>query len=659
MRTRILLFMLAACSLSVPAAQVHGQATAPVVVIMEVDAGKYPAVEVRFLAMDSNGMPIANLTKDAIRVIEGDVSVDFALTKSTIGMQAGFLADLGAGHSALGATGQSRRAEMHSAFSWLFDQPWMMSGQDTFFLSMQDVGGTRSLAGATHDSASLRSALQGFQVDDETGFSNGLAGISTALDFFAHTANEKGQSRQLIFFSTGLQTGGAKELDAVVEKARAGGVLLQTVLFRQEFDSPYAGFVRELAHRSGGQYIFYDEHGNESLRPLAERMTAFRTQYTVAYRSKQKDSGTQIIQLGLEMAGASNPAVGKYDIALEAPSVEFITPTDGGALVLSAAEPEATADAEATREATAMPEMVYSVEANVHWPDGYPRNISRGELWINGKPVATIENPNRLQFEIPPSKIKAKSGSEILLQIRVTDELGWTASSGEVLVSLDAPQTSGCGTVPAAIRKLFCPAGASKQGAASPAGNLLPFLTILAVGLAVGVVIFFRKPNSHAALPAEHGTLSGSGKFLQTMRFQNRRRTPKAYLFDVDHTAGLAQEMLALYGGVSIGRSRKHADIVLQAGNSASALSRLHCTLLEEDGEFFVRDEQSANGTYLNGTRLVPLVRNILKAEDVIELGSVSHGGVRFRFQRTRPDGKPGAAPRANDSDATRHADRA
>jgi len=638
-----------------PTHTARSQIAAPVITIMEIDTGDFPIVRVRFLAADANDVPISNLGRDAINMKEGDASVDISLTSSTIGIQAGFLADLGAGNSAPGATGESRRLEMQRALEWLFSKPWMVSGQDTLFLSVEDTGGTRALTSATHDSAQLLSAIRGLTVEDGLGFSNGLAGVSATLDFFCSTANEKGQYRTLVFFSSGLQSGGEKELEAVISKARTGGIPIETVLFRQEIDSPYAIALRQLAGRTGGRYFFFHESGIPSLQPMADRLEAFRKQYIVSYRSKNKQSGIQVIQLGLKMAGVNNPAVGKYEIDLQAPTVKINSPQNGGALIAAAIEPEQKTDLETTPVAMPTPETTYVVDATVNWPDSHPRNIAQAELLINGKPAVRLPDPKNLYFRIPSQSIKAKIGTQILLQIRVMDELGFTATSDEVDVTLGAAGVSGCGSFPAVVKNIFCPAEASKKTAGLTGGGILPILTIVTVLLAAGLVMFFRKPVAQVVSQSASAASGGLEEMRWTMRFRRRSSAPKAYLVDLDGASGLPDARLELFGTTSLGRSRENADSVLQSGNSASALSRLHCTLIEEDDEFFIRDEQSANGTYLNGIRLAPLERTLLKEGDEIGLAKGQQGGVQFRFQRTRPEVKLVSRLDPGESDATHY----
>jgi pSer/pThr/pTyr-binding forkhead associated (FHA) protein len=96
---------------------------------------------------------------------------------------------------------------------------------------------------------------------------------------------------------------------------------------------------------------------------------------------------------------------------------------------------------------------------------------------------------------------------------------------------------------------------------------------------------------------------------------------------------------------VTIGRSGADVDLPPRSGGEESPISRRHCTILEEDGLFYIRDEQSANGTSRNGIRLVPLERQMLADGDVIHLADPKRGGVRLQFRL------PGWTPSPAESD--------
>lgn len=69
-----------------------------------------------------------------------------------------------------------------------------------------------------------------------------------------------------------------------------------------------------------------------------------------------------------------------------------------------------------------------------------------------------------------------------------------------------------------------------------------------------------------------------------------------------------------LKGEVQVGRDRKNGVVL-----SDQKVSRLHVTLIESDDAYILRDEGSANGTYLNGVLINQPAR--LKDKDRIGIG--------------------------------------
>lgn len=118
--------------------------------------------------------------------------------------------------------------------------------------------------------------------------------------------------------------------------------------------------------------------------------------------------------------------------------------------------------------------------------------------------------------------------------------------------------------------------------------------------------------------------------FPVTKRF-NSKSIPKGYIkvLDGDIHAG---EIIEIYGDTSIGRSRQNADIVFQTDFPFSPINRLHCTILDEEGQFTIRDEDSANGTFVNGLKAPPLTPVKLNDGDEIQLGQPEQGGLKLRF---------------------------
>jgi pSer/pThr/pTyr-binding forkhead associated (FHA) protein len=100
---------------------------------------------------------------------------------------------------------------------------------------------------------------------------------------------------------------------------------------------------------------------------------------------------------------------------------------------------------------------------------------------------------------------------------------------------------------------------------------------------------------------------------------------------------------IKLMNGVnSIGR---HDDCLIRI--RSSQVSRRHCELYEDGGSLLVRDLGSANGTYVNGKRVLGQQR--LSVGDVITIG-----GVTLRVEQleaaARPSGAQPGAPKSGDT---------
>ena len=54
-----------------------------------------------------------------------------------------------------------------------------------------------------------------------------------------------------------------------------------------------------------------------------------------------------------------------------------------------------------------------------------------------------------------------------------------------------------------------------------------------------------------------------------------------------------------------------------------NGVSRLHAVLKNVEGDIILSDLGSSNGTYINGTRILPKVDHILRHGDIVSLGKL------------------------------------
>ena len=68
----------------------------------------------------------------------------------------------------------------------------------------------------------------------------------------------------------------------------------------------------------------------------------------------------------------------------------------------------------------------------------------------------------------------------------------------------------------------------------------------------------------------------------------------------------------------SIGKSKTKADYSIEDN---AAISRVHCIIVQRDGVNYIKDNNSTNHTYLNGSELEPGKEVLLKNKTVIQMG--------------------------------------
>ncbi len=68
-----------------------------------------------------------------------------------------------------------------------------------------------------------------------------------------------------------------------------------------------------------------------------------------------------------------------------------------------------------------------------------------------------------------------------------------------------------------------------------------------------------------------------------------------------------------------LGKKRALVDVVISFNNM---ISRKHCRISRDNGAFYISDEGSANGTYVNRVRLSPGQRQRIKKGDIIRLAN-------------------------------------
>jgi hypothetical protein len=532
-----------------------------------------------------------------------------------VGVRLAFVIDAGDGVRNTGV-GLRRVYEIANEYlqTFLVGRPWMVGGVDEVTVLVQEGDSTELVSPMSSDPALIAQQLTAYSAP-----SDGAIGSPAQLGDFTRTGLRRGldelqfapggedKPAALVLFTPGM----AQDTSDLAQRAIDAGIPIHVVMARDNPTTRWETALRPLAQVTGG--LFETHYGSGDLEPMFQEITLKRQQFHVSYRSTSPALGQRLV--GVEIDGPSGPLVasGQYSVTLAPPAIEILSPAPGTLVNRQGQEGSDTAeDAEPT---------FLSVVAEVTWPDGLPRLLGPAQLQVDGRPAA--------QGEFVAGR------TEIAWDLRAYQDTGQTPAALTVLVDDELGLHGESSPRNVSVQYVPYP---------EPANNLLVYA---ALGLALASLSFavFLFLNRQKLAPVLQQAGESVSDFVERVTGRRTALVAKAYLVPLEGFEDAPQRPLELYGTTAIGRSRKHADLLFHITDDDSPISRLHCTILDEDDHFAVRDEDSTNGTLVNGERITPLEPVRLHDGDTIDVAPIERGGLRFLFQLadvvgTQPAGK-------------------
>ncbi len=347
----------------------------------------------------------------------------------------------------------------------------------------------------------------------------------------------------------------------------------------------------------------------------------------LAYRSQQAQSGRTQIDVNFGDVQASD----SFNLTLLPPEVRVWEETVD-IHRLGTVPDAALADLQPS---------VQPLTASISWPDGYPRTLSNVTLYVNDQPQTVMAAlPEELLDTITVNwDISSVVEGDFELAVAVTDELGLSGVSAALPASVTSERPQPPTAVPTAplpeedVQDLF--ASLPLESIPLPLQRLPWFNGDLAAGITVIIMvllvaIFWRnrdKQTTEERLQELLARASSAGEPPPVAE----PATPLMGRFEP--FAGTPTKNISFFGdNLTIGSDEGAADIVVPH----SSVAGLHARIRHQEDEYWLFDEGSADGTYLNYKRL-GLAPRILKDGDVVQFGIVSY---RFRL---RPEGYQGS----------------
>ena len=599
-RARLFLLFLGILLISWLAGIPHVQAQTPSILrLTDVDVADYPLVRLQAFIADNRFSPISELS--ALTVTQNGVPIpSFDVGRVPVGIETIFVID---GNRRLLQTDIGReltRREVVRNSIVRYATSFMGTDQlDRVHIIAPDSAGDVSFL--VEDSAFREEVIAGINEYEPTTLParSPLAKLLEIALTKATAGYEAGRFQAIIIFTDGADINEQIFSPDIVASANALSMPIYAAILGNNASADEIVNVRRLYEPTNGFYVHMPEPTDTD--PLYTALQANATQAQISYRSDIGTSGT--INVGLSLEGLADS--GAYTIDLQPPTVEIITQNSTPIL------------REGTAFDTPVGELLpaqMSLTATVRWQDGYPRQLSSVSLLMNGSPVTPLNVPeldvtDLIQFDWAIGGLNA---GNYPLTVQIEDELGFVVQSAEKTFQIELFRPE---PVPTAVpTPAPTPAPALLDKAINtPQPSWLPWLGGLFLVAGVGWWLLRRR-----RLQQEEAFMAA---FLRgTENAGNPEESEPiilAYLETITPTSGRKRYPLKQPATI-IGRDEALVDILL----FYPSVSRLHARIQQIDTQYWLYDEGSATGTYLNFERL-GLTPQLLSPDDTIHVGQI------------------------------------
>ncbi len=598
----------AVCSqvLGVAAARVDAETDAGLTleVAEHPDLTGYPRVSLFARFLDPDQLPIPQVAREDLVVTEDQRPVgELELAPAALGLDVAFVVAAGEHPERVGETGQAVAEEARAAIR-LFANDYMRSG-DTVAIWAGEGERAVLVQPATGVASDVNGALDAFSLQPSTTITPAL---EAALDSFAAAAASTLSRRLIVVLAPGWRD---RPEPALIERIDTLDVVVNGVLTRRGLDLNTGLSDLTARPRQPGLFVHYT--GPQSLRSLYGAWNTGRDGYRLTFDSPTGTPGSH--QVAIQVVGSDAGATVTYLAPVPAgPQIAFTSHQPGFQMGRLASE---------------------LIGVSVTTPPGTPV-VDRAELFVNAVSLGALDGPGPYAWAWDPAPYgeqlaaEGESAGPVELRVQVTDATGQTTAASirgqAVFAAVDA-----C----AAYRGLP-PIGRELYAVCRSTGLTPPLVALFILVLVVAGALVWLWRHRGAVTTAGQQMGRRLTDVYRRLTRTGGRRTPLAFLDVIEGLDPGARNSFDLFGQTPIGRSRDYAELCFHADRQRSPISGLHCTLHDDEGSgnWSLEDEDSTNGTYVNGVRLPGLgQRAALHDGDVVELAQVERGGLKFRFR--------------------------
>lgn len=604
-RHRLLLLMLVLASHWL--APATGEAIAqsdPELRITAVDMAEFPTVGVRLLTRDGRSAPITDLAGLVLRENRAPIP-EFELARVPTGVDLVFVID---GNDTIlqqdGDDGLTRRDKVAASAEGYARQFMNPTGLDRVTVIAPDDAGGWTVLGEDltrpSDVAQVVAAYQPVAPPRLTPLNDML---SAALDHLGGQRDD-GRFQAVMLYTDGGRLDQQLAYQELALGAQTGGVPIFGVILGATADDNEVAALERLAGPTRGAVVHMPD---PAVTDDIFRIIQSQGQQTEArYRSLVRRGGEVAVSAALGNVRAETT----FTLDLAQPVLTLELPDETITRVGSAID----------SPLPLLQPAVYPLTATLTWPDGIPRDLTEFAFFVDGRrqPLPATVAPDAdgripLAWDISNVDIGAYE-----LQVQARDVLGYEMSSAPqtVAIAIERPRPP----TPTPPPTVVPVPSLTLPGDIDPDSPILWLLPVALVPLVAAVWLAFRRraqrrvgpepAEAPAAPPPPPPDTDRHVPALERLAADGRA-TATTILTERD---------------TLIGRDAEHATLVIDDPTVARLHARLRHTA---PGEFWLYDEGSTSGTFLNHTRL-GLAPRPVQHGDHVQFGRVAY---RFTLQ--------------------------
>jgi FHA domain len=606
------------------------------------DKSQFPHMTAYLDVLDPSGGFVHGLTLHEVAIQENGVSIPVTdLTEQKPGVQFVIAISPGATFVVRDASGTTR---YESLLNGILAGSWTTQTAGDDDLSLLTLDGP--LVTHTSDPARLQSGLVSY-IPDDSDTTPGLEVLASAVELVSIVPPRPGMKRAILFITPPQSTEVTLGLQSILSSASQQNIhiFVWLVAPAEALNLPETDLLRNMANQTYATFFAFSH--DEPVPDLETLLEPLRYVYQLEYDSHITTGGVQQVAAQVTMGEeliTSNTQT--FDIDLRSPSPVILNLQNEIKRYFALQPTPGTVNTSGDLLPKEQP-----VRIQVKFQDGYPRQLIRTSLFVDGSLVAENTTPpfDQFQWDLRPY---TQAGSHTL-RVEAVDSLGLVGQSNEVSVKITVPSTTQevvtvvsqkrlqvigiTVLISVCILVLVLIAGGRIRPKPYP-GQIRGLKGVTEKIRSAGYGERMRNKRNPVKPAGKAGSnfSVNANKFLKAwlgrLPWFGLRETAESTLANLMPLVGTGEPTLLApldikVDNVTIGSDPQKAELVI----ADPSIEGLHARIHREENIFIITDVGSTAGTWVNYEQVAPDGTNLFHA-DIIHLGRIG-----FRFHLSDP----------------------